>query len=105
MSPRDWLESARSDLLVPFFCSYYQIHVYVLSSAQRRRRAEERSYVAAKFDGKNLPSRFVVGDGRTYLGHENKPLKSGRYQIALLSHVSRVRSFFPSVQSMFMYLF
>ncbi|XP_065834466.1 receptor-type tyrosine-protein phosphatase delta-like [Oscarella lobularis] len=69
--------------------TYYQIHVYVLSSAQRRRRAEERSYVAAKFDGKNLPSRFVVGDGRTYLGHENKPLKSGRYQIALLSHVSR----------------
>ncbi|XP_065834473.1 tyrosine-protein phosphatase Lar-like [Oscarella lobularis] len=69
--------------------TYYQIHVYVLSSAQRRRRAEERSYVAAKFDGKDLPSQFVVGDGKTYFGHENKPLKSGRYQIALSSHVSR----------------
>ena len=37
----------------------------------------DKYYIAAEFTAANLPKEFVVGDGKTYSGYRNAPLKPG----------------------------
>ena len=42
----------------------------------------DRFYIAAVFERRKLPVEFVLGNGKTYSGYENAPLKPGtRYKV------------------------
>ena len=42
----------------------------------------DRFYIAAVFERRKLPVEFVLGNGKTYGGYENAPLKPGtRYKM------------------------
>ncbi|PFX16562.1 Phosphatidylinositol phosphatase PTPRQ [Stylophora pistillata] len=76
----------------------HQIIVEMLETARARRETTslpvniydfeeaetngDRFYIAAMFERRKLPAEFVLGNGKTYGGYENVPLKPGtRYKV------------------------
>ena len=54
-------------------------YIYGFKEAQTN---GDRFYIAAVFERRKLPVEFVLGNGKTYGGYENAPLKPGtRYKV------------------------
>ena len=51
-------------------------YIYGFKEAQTN---GDRFYIAAMFERQKLPVEFVLGNGKTYGGYENAPLKPGTH--------------------------